>query len=143
MTFKVDKFHFNVSNLKKEDFSLDYFNLLGQLTTIDPEKITKNDFDVFIDNLSDIHLVKVIKHENLIVGTVTILKELKILHNLKKVGHIEDVVIHEKYRGYGLGKKLIEIAKNECEDCYKIILNCKDHNIGFYEKNRSSSTSQG
>jgi glucosamine-phosphate N-acetyltransferase len=134
MSFKVDKFNFSVSNLKKDDFSLDYFNLLGQLSNIESDKITKNEFDLFIDNLTDNHIIKVIKCENNIIATITILKETKILHNFKKVGHIEDVVVDEYFRGYGLGKKLIEIAKNECVDCYKITLYCKDHNVSFYEK---------
>ena len=134
MSFKVDKFNFSVSNLKKDDFSLDYFNLLGQLSNIEPEKINKNEFNLFIDNLSENHMVKVIKNEDKIIATVTIFKELKILNNFKKVGHIEDVVVDKKFRGLGLGKKLIDIAKNECIDCYKITLYCKDHNIFFYEK---------
>lgn len=134
MDFKVDKFNFSISNLKKEDFSKNYFNLLGQLSNIDAEKITKEEFNLFIDNLSENHIVKVIKLGNKIVATITILKELKIINNFKKVGHIEDVVVDKDYRGYGLGKKLIEIGKNECIDCYKITLYCKDHNIAFYEK---------
>ena len=48
-----------------------------------------------------------------------------------------DVIISEKYRGLGLGKKIIEelvkIGINEFK-CYKIILNCLDKNILFYEK---------
>ena len=134
MSFKVDKFNFSVSNLKKDDFSLDYFNLLGQLSNIEADKITKHEFDLFIDNLTDDHIIKVIKCENKIIATITILKETKILHNFKKVGHIEDVVVNSDFRGFGLGKKLIEIAKNECIDCYKITLYCKDHNVAFYEK---------
>ena len=126
--------NFIVSNLKKDDFSLDYFKLLSQLSTIEPEKITKNEFNSFIDNLSNNHIIKVIKFQNKIIATITLLKENKILHNFKKVGHIEDVVVDINFRGLGLGKKLIEIAINECKDCYKIILNCKDNKIGFYEK---------
>ena len=134
MSFKVDKFNFSISNLKKDDFSLDYFNLLGQLSNIETDKITKKEFDLFIDSLTDDHIIKVIKYENKIIATITILKETKILHNFRKVGHIEDVVVDNNFRGYGLGKKLIEIAKNECIDCYKVTLYCKDHNVAFYEK---------
>ena len=52
------------------------------------------------------------------------------------MAHIEDVIVHNEYRGHGLGKvlldKCLEIAKQEC--CYKIILDCSDINCKFYEK---------
>ena len=132
MTSTHDKFI--VSDLKKEDFSLDYFKLLSQLSNIEPDKITKNEFDLFVDNLSKNHIVKVIKYKNKIIASITLLKETKILHNFKKICHIEDVVVDKEFRGHGLGKKLIEIAKNECIDCYKITLYCNDDNVKFYEK---------
>lgn len=134
MSFKVDKFNFNVSNLKKIDYSKQYFDLLGQLSDIDSNKISKEEFDKFVDNLSENHIIKVIKYNQQIIGTVTILKEKKLLHNFGIVAHIEDVVIDKNFRGLGLGKLIIDIAKKECDGCYKVILNCKDHNIGFYEK---------
>ena len=37
-------------------------------------------------------------------------------------------------RGYGLGKKLLETAKSECDGCYKIILDCSNENVDFYKK---------
>ena len=58
------------------------------------------------------------------------------LDDLGKVAHIEDVVVDKSMRGYGLGKKLIEVAIKECQDCYKIILDCSDENVEFYKKCR-------
>ena len=72
---------------------------------------------------------------NMIIGSGTIFKIEKIHNN--PVGQIEDIIINNEYRGYGLGKELIKnlvnIGLNEFK-CYKIILNCLDKNIGFYEK---------
>jgi len=52
------------------------------------------------------------------------------------MGHIEDIVIDQSSHGLGYGRKLIElltkIAKKE--NCYKVSLQCKEHNIEFYEK---------
>ena len=49
---------------------------------------------------------------------------------------LDSIIIDEKYRKNGFGKqiieKLIDIGKNECK-CYKIILNCLEKNIKFYE----------
>ena len=41
-----------------------------------------------------------------------------------------------KYRGYGLGKKMIELLSLYAKEqgCYKCILDCSDDNVGFYEK---------
>ena len=127
---------FVIKYLEKKDFDVNYFHLLGQLTTIDPHKITEEDFNKFIDKLNENHFIKVIKttSTNKIIGSITILKEEKIIHNFGKVGHIEDVVVDSSFRGFGLGKKLIDIALEEMNDCYKVILDCSAHNVAFYEK---------
>jgi len=71
-----------------------------------------------------------------IIGTATLLIEQKFIHNGGKVGHIEDVATRAGYEGIGVGKeiiqRLIEISKDQ--QCYKIILDCDDKVIGFYEK---------
>lgn len=124
-----------ISDLCKEDYHSNYLNLLTQLTTINPELITSSDFSSFVERLHKGHIIKVIRNEtNLIVGSVTILIEDKLIHNFGKVGHIEDVVIEKTMRGKGVGKLLIKVAEKECVECYKIILDCSDENVGFYEK---------
>jgi glucosamine-phosphate N-acetyltransferase len=54
----------------------------------------------------------------------------------RPAGLIEDIWVHENYRKTGIGKNimenLIELAKKR--DCYKVVLICAEHNIGFYEK---------
>lgn len=76
-------------------------------------------------------------HNNFeIVGSGTIILEPKIIHNLRSVGHIEDIVVHPDFRNKGIAKKIIELVKNIAKDdnCYKIILNCKDEYIEIYKK---------
>jgi len=134
--FTIKKTIFQIVSLKKQDFYSHYFYLLQQLTTIDPTTITQKDFYNFVDNLNENHIIKIIKikHSKKIVGTITILKETKLIHNFGKVAHIEDVIVDKSMQGYGLGKKLLEIAKRESTDCYKIILDCSSENVGFYKK---------
>jgi glucosamine-phosphate N-acetyltransferase len=71
-----------------------------------------------------------------ILGSGTIIYEPKIIHGCKNVGHIEDIVVHEKYRGQGIAQKILEklteAASNK--NCYKVILDCKKDLITFYEK---------
>ncbi|AGF85220.1 6-phosphate N-acetyltransferase [Moumouvirus goulette] len=130
-------------NVVIEEFSLNhdyeqYLFLLKQLTTLNPDNINKQQF---IDQMNIIlsnpnHKIIIAKYGNKIVGSLTILIEPKIIHDLSKVAHIEDVIVDQNCRSYGIGssliKKAIEISKEN--GCYKIILDCSEKNIGFYQK---------
>lgn len=124
--------------LSKNDYDNNYLLLLKQLTNIEPDKITKDMFHTFVDSLNDKHQIFVIKEPNLhnIIGTITLLIEHKLIHNMGLVGHIEDVVVDSNFRGLGLSKSLInkavEVAKNY--GCYKVVLDCSDFNKPVYEK---------
>ena len=71
-----------------------------------------------------------------IIGATSLLIEQKFIHYGGKVGHIEDVCVRKEYEGKGIGnalvKKAIEYSKKS--GCYKVILDCKDNLIPFYEK---------
>lgn len=92
----------------------------------------------FIDNLNNFHQIIIIidKYTNKLIGSATILIENKLFHNVSKIGHIDDVVIDNKYKGIGLGKDIVlhmtGLAKSM--GCYKVILDCSDNNLGFYIK---------
>ena len=96
--------------------------------------VSLEDFKLYLENRDKIRIL-VIHDGEKIVGAGTLFK-LDKLHN-NPIGQIEDVVITEKYRNMGLGKKiineLIKIGLNEFQ-CYKIILNCLEKNVKFYEK---------
>ncbi len=131
-----------VRNLDIYDYTKNYLRLLEQSFTIEPNTISCSAFNDYVSNLNTNHQIIVIEHNSndisgsYIVGSSTIFIETKIIHNFGKVAHIEDVIVHNEYRGHGLGKllldKCIEIAKQE--GCYKIILDCSDNNCKFYEK---------
>ena len=75
----------------------------------------------------------VISIEDIIVGVASI-------HIIKKLtrilGIIEDVAVNEKYRGKGVGKKIVErlILIGKQKNCDKIVLNSSEENSKFYEK---------
>lgn len=131
-----------VRNLDIYDYMKNYLRLLEQSFTIEPNTISSCAFNDYVSNLHTNHQIIVIEHNSndisgsQIIGSSTIFIETKIIHNFGKVAHIEDVIVHNEYRGHGLGKllldKCIEIAK--LEGCYKIILDCSDNNCKFYEK---------
>jgi len=82
------------------------------------------------------HIIVVAESDGKIVGTATILIELKFIHGGGLVGHIEDVVVDKNSQRQKIGEKimkyLIEFAKNR--GCYKTILDCTDDVKPFYEK---------
>ena len=126
-----------IRELKKFDYHLEYFELLSQLS-----EIKKCSFEVFLFYLDNIkknnnHKIFVIEDNNKIIGNITVILEQKIIRGCKKVGHIEDVVVHRDYRGKGLARKLLNFAENYCKknNCYKIILDCSEEYKKFYEKN--------
>lgn len=130
---------YQLRKIEKEDFHKNYLYLLKQLTTIDPNKINKEMFDTFLDELNENHQIFVIEQteQHIIIGTITIRFEHKLIHNMGIVCSIEDVIIDTNFRGLKLSKllinKAVELAKHY--GCYKIILNCNDNNVVIYEKN--------
>lgn len=81
------------------------------------------------------HIVLIAVKYDRVIGTATLIIEPKFLRSGSVVGHIEDVAVIEKERKNGIGKFLVErlckIAKSK--NCYKVILDCADHNMHFYE----------
>lgn len=127
-----------IDKLQQTDYYNGYLELLEQLSIIDPEQIDQLEFYEHVNNMSDNNQTFVIRNNDTrtIIGSGTILIEHKVLHNMGKVGHIEDVVISADYRGNKLGKYLIEFLTNyaKLNRCYKVILNCSESNQPFYEK---------
>ncbi len=128
-----------IRKIKKEDYDSNYFSLLRQLTSCNKDRIPKDKFDKFIDSLNDKHQIWVIvdcQNNNHIIATGTLLIEEKIIHDLGKVAHIEDIIVDSEYRGSGYGKIILEVLKNIAirDNCYKIILDCDESNVGFYER---------
>jgi glucosamine-phosphate N-acetyltransferase len=117
---------------------LEYCELLNQLTTVDINSFTEADFkrqlEIICNNPN--HKIIVAKVNGNIIGSATILMEPKIIHGLSKVAHIEDVVVNRNNRGEGIGSLLIEHAIKIAKEngCYKIILDCSNENVGFYQK---------
>jgi glucosamine-phosphate N-acetyltransferase len=123
-------------NLQKNDFNLGYLDLLSQLTEVNKNNISFEKFSNFINKLDENHKIIIIINNNKIIATGTLLIENKIIHSISKVGHIEDIVVDSNSKGLGIGKQIVNYLTNLAKEnnCYKVILNCNDHNIGFYQK---------
>ena len=121
--------------LQLEDYHRGFLQLLEQLTTVQADSITFDDFKSQYNKVRSTVYVVHDKELDLIIGTGSILIEHKYIHKLGSVGHIEDIVVDKKFRQRGLGKKIIDclinIATNN--NCYKVILDCDITNTSYYE----------
>jgi glucosamine-phosphate N-acetyltransferase len=114
-----------------------YFRLLSYHTSAPAVSM-----DLFIKTLlemqeqGDIHIAYTVEDGKFFIhGTATLFYETKLVHGCRKVGHIEDVVVSPNYRGQGIAKKLIEyLTQMASQTCYKVILNCSEELVPFYEK---------
>ena len=125
-----------IRDIEYDDYDKGYMELMYDFTNYKYEISRENFINyININNKNNKILVIYSQITNMIIGSGTIFKIEK-LHN-NPIGQIEDIIINNEYRGYGLGKELIknlvDIGLNEFK-CYKIILNCLDKNVGFYEK---------
>lgn len=127
----------NIRKVNEDDFYKGHLELYKQLSRIEPENISFDQYKDYISSLSDDkHQIYILEHFG-IIGTVTLFIEKKLIHNLRSVAHIEDVVIDDRFRNKGYGVLLItyivELVKTSF-DCYKIILDCDESNEKFYVK---------
>ncbi|MBM2818416.1 MAG: putative glucosamine 6-phosphate N-acetyltransferase [Nitrosarchaeum sp.] len=125
-----------IRKLQKEDLwngFLTTLDSLRQASDID-KKIAEKVFDKINQNPE--HVIAVAVIDGKIVGSTTLLIEIKFIHNGGKVGHIEDVVVNKEHQGKGLGEKIVNYILKYAGDegCYKTILDCVDEVKPFYEK---------
>lgn len=120
------------------DYSNNYLDTLKVLTTVG--EISQGQFeDLFKewDSLPEVYQPHVITNESgVVVATGMLLIERKLIHGCGKVGHIEDIAVAKSEQGKKLGLAMINGLSDlaEKKGCYKIILDCSPHNVGFYEK---------
>jgi glucosamine-phosphate N-acetyltransferase len=127
---------FDIRHLQSDDYYKGYLDLLEQLSSVDKEKISFNDFSLFVGLLNKNHVVYVIEDCGKIIASGTIFIEPKLIHKCGHVGHIEDIIIHMDYEGKSLGHSIIDklLCYSEDMKCYKVTLDCNNYVKGFYEK---------
>ncbi|EGC38157.1 hypothetical protein DICPUDRAFT_76233 [Dictyostelium purpureum] len=124
--------------LEISDFEKGFSECLQQLTEA---KFTKSQF---IDRYSELKKQPdtyfIVVAEDLkkkkIIACGTLFVEKKFIRNCGTCGHIEDIVVDKTYRGKNLGLRIIEQLTHIGKKlgCYKLILDCSDSNVKFYEK---------
>ena len=128
----------NIRKIEEGDYHIGYLNVLTDLTTVG--SISKEKWSDRYREISSNPLIEIwVIHDtirNKIVGTATLLIEPKFIHECGRVAHIEDLVLSKHTHGTGLGKKIVTFLAEQAKvrGCYKVILDCTQKTIGFYEK---------
>ncbi|VVB83263.1 Acetyltransferase (GNAT) family protein [uncultured archaeon] len=131
--------NYEIKELMKEDLEKDkngFLETLGNLS--ETEEMSLEDAEKILfeinSNNGTIYVAKTSSGK--IIGTAKLLIEQKFTHGGGKVGHIEDVAVRKEYEGNGIATKIIKeiISRAKKEKCYKIILDCKNSLLPFYQK---------
>lgn len=132
-----------VRELCEQDYYNGYIELIKEGFQINPEEITIMNFWQYIN---DPMMTTFVVEDNeaicnnidncTIIASATVIIEQKLIHNMGRVGHIEDVVVAQTARGNGIGKMIVNkcIEHANKRGCYKCILDCSEENVGFYKK---------
>lgn len=84
----------------------------------------------------DKHIFVMISQDQ-VIGTTSVMIERKLTRGGALCGHIEDVATHPQHTKKGVASQLVRHAIHYAmqeRKCYKIVLNCRDHLVLFYEK---------
>lgn len=127
--------------LTKENFR-SFLDTLGELEgAFSGSKLRDMDYHAF-----DVALTKVLANSVLVlaeervsgavVGCGKLVLDYKMHYGGACVGHVEDLIVLASRRGQGIGRMLLAELVHAARDarCYKIILQCADHNVAFYQK---------
>ena len=114
----------------------DYFQFLSLLRDFRETTFTEEQFQTILDTILLTSDMIVIEEGGELVACGTLLYETKFIHNISKVGHMEDICIKKGHRGKQLGRQLIAYMVNVAKEkgCYKVTLYCEEDNVEFYRK---------
>ncbi|ODQ82631.1 hypothetical protein BABINDRAFT_169865 [Babjeviella inositovora NRRL Y-12698] len=124
--------------VQKSDYTNGYIETLKVLTTTGD--ISEAQFHNLVQHWethSHIYKARAITDASgKIVATGMLVVEKKLIHSCGSVGHIEDIAVAKDQQGKQLGRILIVSLTALARDagCYKVILDCSEHNKPFYEK---------
>ena len=109
-----------INNLEKGDFQ-NYLDLMNQFRPVETD-MTFDKFCEMYDKIFTYAEIYVARHENKIVGSITVIYEQKFINHGAIYAHIEDAVVDKDYqRSLRIGSKLLDYAKQKSAE--KIVIN--------------------
>ena len=128
----MDRKNFLIRPIERNDIN-SVVELLQSISDYTPSKSEYSSIWSDLCKQSNAHALVAIVDKH-IVGYGTIIFETKIRGG--KMGHVEDIVSHSNYRKKGIGMAILDALHDlaKANGCFKIALQCKEHNIDFYKK---------
>jgi glucosamine-phosphate N-acetyltransferase len=132
---------FIIREIQQADLEKGFFQTLSNLSVLGRIGDDIEHAEKILQEIKSYPLYKIfvaVKNDDTeIIGSITLLIEQKFIHDGGKSGHIEDVVTRREYEGMGVGSALVSaaLAFAKEKNCYKVILDCSEKNVPFYEKN--------
>jgi len=122
----------NIRPLHESDFK-SYIRLMNSFRPIQAD-ISSEQFSSLVRRMMSCGTILVAIDNGSVIGSVTVLLEQKLVHNLAVYGHIEDVIVRKDQRRQGVGTALMTAAieYTKKEECYKTTLVCSKDVVPFY-----------
>ena len=136
----MESTNFIIREIEQADLEKGFFQTLSNLAMLGRIRDDLEQAKKILQEIKSYPLYKIfvaVKNDDAeIIGSITLLIEQKFIHDGGKSGHIEDVVTRKEYEGIGVGSALVSaaLAFAREKNCYKVILDCSEKNIRFYEK---------
>ena len=136
----MESTNFIIREIEQADLEKGFFQTLSNLAMVGRIRDDLEQAKKILQEIKSYPLYKIfvaVKNDDAeIIGSITLLIEQKFIHDGGKSGHIEDVVTRKEYEGIGVGSALVSaaLAFAREKNCYKVILDCSEKNIRFYEK---------
>jgi glucosamine-phosphate N-acetyltransferase len=136
----MESTNFIIREIEQADLERGFFQTLSNLAMVGRIRDDLEQAKKILQEIKSYPLYKIfvaVKNDNAeIIGSITLLIEQKFIHDGGKSGHIEDVVTRKEYEGIGVGSALVSaaLAFAREKNCYKVILDCSEKNVRFYEK---------
>lgn len=131
---------YSIRRVEKRDYQ-GVCDALSALTTVG--HVSQAQFDATVDHWNSVkvspellqyHSYVILKGDD-VAATGMLFIERKLIHGCGLVGHVEDIAVSPQHQGKQLGRALIDhLTALGLSHCYKVILDCDETNVKFYEK---------
>lgn len=129
---------YTIRPIRASDYDRGVLEVLKVLTTVG--NISRAEFQAqfnyWLRRNDTYFTIVIIDNHGKCVAVGSVVVERKLIHECGLVGHIEDIAVDRNQQGKKLGQRLIHALTDigKLHGAYKVILDCSESNVAFYEK---------
>lgn len=115
----------------------DYTGYKELISSFRPTEFDEKQFENFVMQLGKNFQIIIMEIDSKIVATATIIYEPKLIFNVSKTAHVEDVCVLPEFRSMGYGSEIMKkVYEEACANgCRKVTLVTSPETSKFYIKN--------